>query len=315
MRKPCESKELESAPEWEEGIEPGEEGRCGAGVESVASGLAEGRRKEADVYFAVLLLQHPCCSATIARARVLAAVLLSCPAPGSALGWLGLATGLALETTRENRVESKLRGWAHITKMISDQQNGKEDFGKSGKKQPSRKKWCLFEVRALGYTELWKLRCQKQCWKNKTSNGRVWFPPAPLLVPGAASSAGQSQGLPSLCPATAPQGVDRCSLIHDCHAHPVLISMHLFALLNCLLLWPLYFLPHSKTPQCEKPVFACLPSTTTPPLDGVCSSLTPGGGRFKGRRRFTSSAVVQFGLCWSKCLHQGESPGRRNLAA
>lgn len=82
MEKPCGSKALESAAEWEEGIEPGEEGRCGAGVESVASGLAEGRRKEVDVYIAVLLLQHPCCSTTMARARVLAAVLLSRPAPG-----------------------------------------------------------------------------------------------------------------------------------------------------------------------------------------------------------------------------------------
>lgn len=29
-------------------------------MESVAAGLAEGRRKEADVQIAVLLLQHPC---------------------------------------------------------------------------------------------------------------------------------------------------------------------------------------------------------------------------------------------------------------
>lgn len=26
-------------------------------------------------------------------------------------------------------------------------------------------------------------------------------------------------------------------------------------------------------------------------------------GKFKGGRRFMSSAVVQFGLCWSHCLH------------
>lgn len=82
MEKPCDSKALERVPEWEEGIELGEEGQCGAGMESVASGLVEGRRKEADVYIAVLLLQHPCCSTTIARARALAVVLLSCPAPG-----------------------------------------------------------------------------------------------------------------------------------------------------------------------------------------------------------------------------------------
>lgn len=82
MEKPCGSKALESAPKWEEGIELGVEGQCGAEMESVASGLAEGRRKEADVYIAALLLQHPCCSTTIARARVLAVVLLSLPAPG-----------------------------------------------------------------------------------------------------------------------------------------------------------------------------------------------------------------------------------------
>lgn len=55
MEKPCGSKAPESAPEWEEGIELGEEDQSGAGMESVASGLAEGRRKEADVCIAVLL--------------------------------------------------------------------------------------------------------------------------------------------------------------------------------------------------------------------------------------------------------------------
>lgn len=107
--------------------------------------------------------------------------------------------------------------------------------------------------------------------------------------------------------------------IHDCHAHPILISMHLSAVLNCLLLWPLYFLcSHTvtqKTPQCKKPLFASLSPTTTPPLKCVQSSLTPAWGRLKGGRRFMAPAVVQFRLCWSNCIHQGESAERRNLTA
>lgn len=43
MEKPCGSKALENAPEWEEGIELAEEGQCGAGMEC---GLRAGRGKE-----------------------------------------------------------------------------------------------------------------------------------------------------------------------------------------------------------------------------------------------------------------------------
>lgn len=63
LEKSCGSKALEDALWQQEGNELGGcvgEGHCGAGMESVAAGLAEGRRKEADVYIAVLLLQRPC---------------------------------------------------------------------------------------------------------------------------------------------------------------------------------------------------------------------------------------------------------------
>lgn len=41
-------------------LSSGREGQCGTGMESVAARLVEGRRREADVYIAVLLLQHLC---------------------------------------------------------------------------------------------------------------------------------------------------------------------------------------------------------------------------------------------------------------
>lgn len=113
----------------------------------------------------------------------------------------------------------------------------------------------------------------KAVLKNQRQQRQGLVPCCPAPRPAAGSRAGQNQGLPPLCLATAPQGTERWSHGHGCYAHPLLVRMHISALLKCLLLWPLPLLTYRHTsklsPGGGTPF--CLPAIRYSLSSGGCS--------------------------------------------